>query len=553
MSATRPLFRPLLVLLAASLLALSAGPRPVAAQEAAEGTRRIDGLGEVTFPTSGAPAAQEHFLRGLLLLHSFEYGPAAAAFRRAQEEDPDYVMAHWGEAMTYNHPLWRQQDREAAREALRELAPTREERLAMAPTGRERAYLSAVETLYGDGPKTRRDTLYSRAMERMVARFPEDPEAKAFYALSVLGLNQGERDVPTFMRAGAIALELFEQHPRHPGAAHYAIHSFDDPAHAPLGLEAARAYAEIAPHAAHAQHMTSHIFTALGLWDRVVEANEAAARTAAEGAGHGRELHPCGHYAEWLSYGYLQQGRPGEAGELIRACVELSRGGGGDMGSVARMRALYLVDTEDWDGELAGLSLDPEGMAPRWQLALDFGDALAAAGRGETDAARDAVESLRQRSRSLRQGLVADARVMIPTLEAVIAREEGRMEAALERARVAAERADGQPVPYGPPSTYRTPRELEGELLLAMDRPEEALAAFRQALLRTPRRPRSLLGLARAARGSGRLDRAAAAYAQAEAIWEGAEDGWPGLAEARRFLDEHGRPEVAAGPAALPR
>lgn len=552
MSATRPLFRSFLVLVAASLLALSAAPKPVAAQEADEGTRRIDGLGEVTFPTSGTPAAQEHFLRGVLLLHSFEYGPAAEAFRRAQEEDPDYAMAHWGEAMTYNHPLWRQQDREAAREALRELAPTREERLAMAPTGREKAYLSAVETLYGDGPKTRRDTLYSRAMERMVARFPEDPEAKAFYALSVLGLNQGERDVPTFMRAGAIALELFEQHPRHPGAAHYAIHSFDDPAHAPLGLEAARAYAEIAPRAAHAQHMTSHIFTALGLWDRVVEANEAAASTTAEGAEHGRELHPCGHYAEWLSYGYLQQGRPGAAGELIRGCVELSRAGAGDMGSVARMRALYLVDTEDWDGELARLSMDASGLPARWQLAAHFGDGLAAAGRGELSAAREALASLEERSTGLREGLAADARVLVPTLRAVIARREGEAGVALEEARAAAELAEDRPVPYGPPSTYRPPRELEGELLLEMDRPEEALAAFRQALRRTPRRPRSLLGLARAARAVGDTARAASAYARLEAVWTRAEEGWAGLSEARSYLDRHGRPEVA-GPVALPR
>ena len=549
---SRPVPR-LAAVIVALVSLLTIGPRPAPAQEAAEGTRQVDGLGKVTFPTSGSPAAQEHFLRGVLLLHSFEYGRAAAAFRRAREEDPDYVMAHWGEAMTHNHPLWRQQDREAGRAVLRELAPTREERLAMAPTERERAYLSAVETLYGDGPKTRRDTLYSRAMERLVARFPDDPEAKAFYALSLLGLNQGERDVPTFMRAGAIALELFDRHPRHPGAAHYAIHSLDDPTHAPLGLEAARAYSDIAPRAAHAQHMTSHIFTALGLWDRVVGANEAAARTTAEGADHGRELHPCGHYAEWLSYGYLQQGRPGAARELIRGCVDLTRDRGGDMGSVARMRALYLVDTEAWDGELADLTLDPEGMAARWQLALHFGDGLAAAGRGELETAREAVETLRRRSEGLRPGLAADARVMIPTLEAEIARREGQSETALERARTAAARADEQPVPYGPPSTYRTPRELEGELLLELDRPEEALAAFRRALRRTPRRPRSLLGLARAARATGDTERAATAYARVEAIWERAEEGWSGLAEARRFLEEHGRPEVAAGPVALQR
>src|SRR5439155_1584588 len=170
----------------------------------------------------------------------------------------------------YTHPVWNEQDGNAARAALQRLAATRDARRAKAPTRREQAYLDAVEILYGDGSKAVRDTAYSLAMGRLVARFPADREAKVFYALSLLGLNQGVRDVPSYLRAAAIVDTVFRENPNHPGAAHLLIHSYDDPIHAPLGLAAARAYSKIAPDAAHAQHMTTHIFLALGMWDEVV-------------------------------------------------------------------------------------------------------------------------------------------------------------------------------------------------------------------------------------------------------------------------------------------
>lgn len=536
---------------------LLAGAVPLTAQEDADatGTARVEGLGTVHFPTSGSPEARPHFLRGLLLLHSFEYADAREAFRRAQDADPDYAMAYWGEAMTRDHPLWRQQDRQAARAALRRLAPSPEARRAAAGTQREKAYLRAADILFGEGSAAERDSAYSRAMRKIVARFPGDHEARAFYALSLLGLNQGERDVPTFMRAGAVALQVFREHPDHPGAAHYAIHAFDDPDHAPLGLEAARAYSRIAPDAAHARHMTSHIFLALGMWDEVVRANEAAARSVAEGADHDFDLHPCGHYAEWLAYGYLQKGRAGAARQLVLRCHGLATEGGSrrSLGSVARIRALYLVDTGRTEGEVARLELDAGAMAPRWRLARDFGDALAAAGRGELDAARAALATLEDREDGLREGLAADTRVQAHTLRAVIRRAEGSPRGALGEARRAAELAARRPTPYGPPSTYLPPRELEGRILMALDRPEEARTAFARALRRTPRRARTLLGAARAAAAAGAIDEAARHYAGLAAIRSGAGSGAEGVAEARRFLEEHGRPEAGtADPVALP-
>src|SRR4051812_46362637 len=233
-------------------------------------------LGEVAFANSGNPAAQAPFLRGLALLHNFEYGRAAAAFREAETADPGFVMAWWGEAMTFNHPVWMEQDQEAGEAVLAHLGATREERLAKAKTARERLYLDAVEALYGPGSSEARDRLYSERMGALFAAYPDDVDARAFYALSLLGLAHQGRDHALYMRAAALLEEIFPTHQHHPGVVHYLIHSYDDPVHAPLGLRAARLYGAIAPDAGHALHMTSHIYLALGLWIKVEEANERA-------------------------------------------------------------------------------------------------------------------------------------------------------------------------------------------------------------------------------------------------------------------------------------
>ncbi|MDE2150145.1 MAG: hypothetical protein KGJ55_10045, partial [Gammaproteobacteria bacterium] len=243
-------------------------------------TQSIPGLGALSFATStGSAAAQNAFVRGVLLLHLFEYPDAADAFRQAEKLDPGFAMAYWGEAMTYNHGIWNELDVEAGRAVLDKLAATPAARAAKAPTGREKAYLAAVEILYsGTGSKRQRDARYADAMARLARDDPQDNNAQLFYALALMGRSEGVRDVPTYLRAGAIAERSFRHNPRNPGAAHYWIHAMDDPAHAAGALEAARALSSIAPDAGHAQHMTSHIFMALGMWDDVVEANQNAMR-----------------------------------------------------------------------------------------------------------------------------------------------------------------------------------------------------------------------------------------------------------------------------------
>lgn len=453
-------------------------------------------LGTITFPNSGAAAAQPAFLRGTLLLHSFEYEDATRSFKEAQRIDPSFALAYWGEALSYIHPVWNQQDLAAARAALARLGATPEARRARAPTPREQAYLEAIEILYGEGSKPHRDTLYAAAMERLVRAFPDDDEAKAFYALALLGLGQGERDVWSYMRAAAVAQEVFERNPDHPGAAHYVIHSFDDPTHAPLGLKAARAYSRIAPDAAHAQHMTSHIFVALGIWDDVVAANEQAMRVTERQMG--RSPVGCRHYNEWLEYGYLQQGRLKDAARLVEECrVDVERRQGA-AGSLERMQAMYLADTTDWQGSMPSKTL--------------FDGASGGSGPGE----------VMQRMRL-----------------AVELAAKQQTDAALAELGRAADLEERLPFEFGPPATYKPPRELEGELLLRLNRPADAARAFRQALRRTPERAAALLGLARASTKAGDNATAVATYGRLKAIWHRADPGCRPLAEAENFLARH--------------
>jgi tetratricopeptide (TPR) repeat protein len=307
-------------------------------------------LGRVDFPTSTrSREAQEHFVRGVAALHSFWYEEALDEFRAAAKLDPDFAMAHWGEAMAHNHPLWSEQEAEPARRALGRIKDT--SRL----TPRERGLVEAVRTLYGEGDKLARDNAYAAAMERLHREHPADLEVASFYSLSLLGtVRQGDRGFSRQVRAGALALWVYEKNPHHPGAAHYIIHSFDDPEHAVLALPAARRYSEIAPAAHHARHMPSHIFIQLGMWPEAAASNESAWKVSTdwvERKGLAMGLRDY-HSLHWLHYVYLQQGRYEDAEKLLTAKLRDMEASGYDP-RVSRayvdMAGAYLVETGRWD------------------------------------------------------------------------------------------------------------------------------------------------------------------------------------------------------------
>lgn len=342
-------------------------------------------MGVISFENSGAPAAQADFLKGLAALHNFQYPGAARAFQRAQAADPEFALAYWGEAMSYNHAVWQEQDPVAARAALTKLGATPEARAARAKTPREKAYLDAVEILFGAGEKDDRDQRYALAMEQLHAKYPDDVDATCFYALALLGTSNDGRDVPTYMRAAALMEEMFERNPQHPGAAHYLIHSVDDSVHAPLGLRAANAYAKIAPDSPHAQHMTSHIYLALGMWDETVAANERTIQLINDGMRARNKDAPllgCGHPVTWLSYAYLQQGRFADARRMLDGCSEEMQknpvmpehemgarsaldSDSSSAASFAVMRSRYLIDSGNWSGPVAAMKVKTEGLIDR--------------------------------------------------------------------------------------------------------------------------------------------------------------------------------------------
>lgn len=470
-------------------------------------------IGHLEFPVTAGAEAHREFVTGVLWMHSFEYPRAEAAFQRARTLDPGFVMAYWGEAMTHTHPIWNQQDRDAARAVLAALAPTRDERLARAPTPRERLYLEAIETLYGEGAKPKRDTLYAEAMERLVRAYPGDLEAKAFYSLALLGLSQGVRDTATYNRAAAWADTVFKANPRHPGAAHYLIHAWDDPHHARLGLDAARAYAAIAPDAAHAQHMTTHIFLALGMWDEVISQNTLAMDLTARLPGH---------YTSWLHYGLLQQGRFTEATaflEELRDNMVTHRAP--REASLAWMRAAHAIATDEWEDGPALWTIP----LPESALAARAHDAYF---RGEVAwrwRQADSLRAMEQELAGLRgmvpsqsplgaeDPLVGAIQVMELELRALRQLLEGDQEAAAALLRRATGIEAELPLEFGPPQIVQPSLELLGVVLVERD-PEGALRAFQRQLELTPGRARSLVGLASTAVQLGRHDLARSAVRQ---------------------------------------
>ncbi len=266
-------------------------------------------LGVISIDVSGSPEAIPAFEEGLKLLHSFEFDDAGEKFRKAQEIDPDFAMAYWGEAMTENHPLWREQEFDKANEILNKLGETKEERRSKFKTEFEKDLFDAVSILYGAGDKKARDQAYSDFMGELHDKYPDNHEVAAFYGLSVLGAVKGGRDLNQYGKGAKIVQSVIAENPNHPGALHYLIHSYDDPDNAPKALEAANSYAKIAPEAKHALHMPSHIYVALGMWDEVISSN-VAAFAASEKRKAKKELGNDAldyHSLKWLMYGYLQK------------------------------------------------------------------------------------------------------------------------------------------------------------------------------------------------------------------------------------------------------
>ena len=468
-------------------------------------------LGDISFPNSGSSEAQSAFLTGVRALHSFEFDPARIAFEEAQKIDPDFALAYWGQAMSDNHPLWAQQDMEAATAALERLAPTFEGRLEKAPTEKEKAYLTAIETLYfSPGDKLQRDIAYAEHMARMHERWPDDHEISVFYALSLLGtVRRGDDGFRRQALAASISQEVFAENENHPGAAHFIIHSFDDPDHAILALPAAKVYAGIAPAAAHALHMPSHIFVQLGMWQDVVNSNiEAYAAAVATnkklGLAEGREDF---HTLSWLAYANLMLGHYDRAEKNLDnalAAVKRNPGAARIESGYLLIRGRHMIETGEWeDVELAAAD-SVAGSNPHWVSTVG----MSAAHRGDEETALAAIDRLDElQNKANVDGNSYDAK-MIAILGyevmAVTSFLRGDTERAVEMAHTAAAmEIQEMSAPSGPPLPMKPAIELYGDILLSANRPEEAVAAYEKSLQWIPQRTPSILGLAKAASAAG--------------------------------------------------
>ena len=480
-------------------------------------------LGEVSFPNSCAAAAQAPFLRGLALLHDFEYEDSAAAFLAAQHADPGCAIAYWGQAMTFNHTVWMEQDAAGGRKALAGLAATPALRAAKAKTPREAAYVHAVETLYGTGNKNARDVTYAAEMAALHARFPDDVDATAFTALALLGTAHHGRDIPTYMKAAAMLEEVFPSHQHHPGVLHYLIHSYDDPAHAPLGMRAARLYGSIASGAPHAVHMTSHIFLALGLWDGVIAANDAAIK-AVNAKDPGGPPYACGHYPEWLVYGYLQERRFTEANAAIGRCRTMALSklakqpqkafpGRSSVISYAGMQARAFIEEGAYRPE-SNIPLNDGAF-----IEARFYNAYTAVLASASDPQRlHAASAELHKNFALLQnqppgddadGLQQEIQfwtVMVEEAGALELAAGGNPNAAIASLRLAAEHEISIPTEFGPPAVPKPPFELLGDILLKTGKPQDAAGAYQAALVRAPGRTLSLQGLGAAQAKLGAVD-----------------------------------------------
>jgi tetratricopeptide (TPR) repeat protein len=497
------------------MAALAVSIATATAQETQEhGHAAPAGVGTLVFPISCNAEAQSRFEHALALLHSFWYEEAEPAFLGVAEADPGCAMAYWGVAMSRLHPLWFPPSEADLRTGLE--AVERASALG-APTRRERDYVAAIGVFYRDPERLDHRTrllAYEKSMQALHERYPEDVEAAIFHALAIRA-NAAPTDT-TFerhRRAASILEPLFERYPNHPGLAHYIIHAYDAPPLASSAVEAARRYAQIAPAVPHARHMPSHVFILLGMWDESIASNLSSAEAAlnfeqAQGKGvWDQRLHAM----DYLIYAYLQQGRDAaarriveEAGRVIEFFPAASLVG--DHALVA-IPARYALERGRW-AEAAELPVRRRSSGPATETITRFARAIGAARSGDVELARVEVaalsaleDELAKRKESYDWARVAEFQRLAAA--AWLARADGDTAGALRLAAEAAELEEATEKHPVTPGWILPARELQGDLLLELDRPAEALEAFEAALAKQPNRARSVFGAARAAELAG--------------------------------------------------
>jgi tetratricopeptide (TPR) repeat protein len=443
---------------------------------------------------------QKQFERAVALLHSFAYSAAEKAFREVIAKDPNCAMAHWGVAMTYFHQLWEppltaedvargQQEVERAKQ--------------LGSSEREREFTDALNLIYANAasvPYQQRLNRYAAAMSKIAERYPDDIECQVFYALALIATASATDNTHTNEKKAAAMLEpLFQNYPQHPGIPHYLIHACDNSEMASRGVVAARAYSQIAPSAPHALHMPSHIYTRLGMWEDSIVSN-LAARTAAHAQGDiGEELHAM----DYLTYAYLQLGRDAEAGGILED-LRAMKGLHADEFKVgyaaSAMPVRYAIERQQWP---EAARLQPiSGTQPHVFAVTVWARAIGLARSGQLAAARQEIDRLKTAHKEVRATddyyWATQVHVQLNEALAWLAHAEGKDDEALKLSQQAAEEEDAIEKRPVTPGAIIPAREQLGDLLLELNRPQEALKEFERTLTTTPQRRGALIGSTRA-------------------------------------------------------
>lgn len=508
-------------------------------------------LGEVNFPVTCSTEAQRDFNHAMALFHSFWFDPAIRSFGKALQHDPDCGMAHWGIAiMSLGNPFTWPASPKAWEAGSAAFADAQR---VSARSERERNYIAALAAFFKDWKTVDyrpRLLVFEKEMGGLAARYPNDTEAQILYAL-VLNATAlpGDKTFGNQFKAAGILEPLFRTYPRHPGVAHYLIHTYDYAGLAEKGLPAARAYAAIAPSVPHALHMPSHIFNRVGLWNEMVKSNQAsyrAARGELKEATLGIGAYDALHAMDYMVFGHLQQAQDRAAKQLVDDTLAIRKVNVENLPAAyafAAIPARFALERGDWKGA-AALELLPAELAwnkfPQAEAVLVFARGLGAARSGKIDAARNdlaRLQSLREMMTAIKLDYWAgQADFQIKAVRAWLAVAENRNNEALRlmhEAAEAEETSDKHPVT---PGNVAACRQLLGEMLLELDRPAQALAEFERSLKRDPGRFRSIYGAGRAAEMSGNREAAHRYYARLQVVTIDRDSDRPELARAEAFL-----------------
>ena len=468
-------------------------------------------LGKVLFKTSCTPEAQQAFERALAMLHSFYFPETVKAFTKVTEIDPGCAIAYWGLAVsTRPNPLVGPFD---AATLKRGLDAVEKGKALGAKTQRERDWLAAIETFYKDFDTVDQETRtrnYAQAMEALTKKYPQDVEAKIFYALA-LNETFDHKSMAPLLKAIKILEPLDKKYPGHPGITHYLIHSYDFAPIAQKGVPVANKYAKIAPAAPHAQHMPSHIYSMVGMWQESIASNLSAIEVTKEYVARSKldgTLSGVPHAYDFMQYAYLQLGQDAQAKALIDESAAVKKLiGVVSAGQMARaaVPARYMLERQDWQG---AAQLQPLGTPfPAAEAVTHFARAMGAARSGNFTAAQADIDKLKELRTGLEQAQQSywaeQVEVQILGAQAWMAQGQGNKDEALKFMRAAADLEDGSEKHVAMENRLYPMRELLGDMLREQGQPAAALKEYEVSMKNAPNRLRGYYGAAKAAEAVG--------------------------------------------------